>query len=243
MKDLFRNQLQMKFFGLMCTSSLFCLGLVLMRIIRLDFDSSEFSSYENYLQVRGTSTFLFLVWNLFLAWIPYLVSILLPRINTHFNHNWITILLICVWLSFFPNAPYILTDLFHLKSRAPIPYWYDLVLILSFAWTGLMLGYFSLLEIQHFLTQKLSGIKAWALTIIFIGLAGFGVYLGRFLRWNSWDIITHPQGLIQDLLNIFIHPTSFSGAIGLTVVLSVFLLLGYLVLWIAIDQKQYKFNT
>ena len=228
----------MNFFALMCLSTLFCFGLILMRILRLDLNIDGFSSYENYLQARGTRTFLFLVWNLFLAWIPYCITLLLPWVNKRFNKGWVTILTLGAWLCFFPNAPYILTDLFHLKSRAPIPHWYDLMLLLSFAWTGLMLGYLSLLEVQHFLTKKLSSAKAWGLTICFLGLAGFGVYVGRYLRWNSWDVVTKPEVLINDLLEMLQHPFSFSGAMGLTITLSVFLLLGYLTLWVAVTPHQ-----
>lgn len=167
--------------------------------------------------------FLFLNWNLFLAFIPWALTSLVvvyPRLR---KRKVIIPFILCCWLLFFPNAPYILTDLFHLRLRTSMPIWFDLVLILSYAWTGLFLGFLSLWDIEKFLLVSIK--QKWVSLIsgllLFIG--SFGVYIGRFLRWNSWDIITEPFNLaydIQDrLVNPFQHPTTW----GMTLFMGVFL--------------------
>lgn len=186
--------------------SLICFGLSIFRFIYSD-----------------NKLFLFLNWNLFLAFIPWLlssISILKPKIQK----NKITIFVLLIsWLLFFPNAPYILTDLFHLRLKSTIPIWFDLILILSFAWTGLLFGIFSLWDIQSILKNKIN--KFW-LAFISIGLlflGSFGIYLGRFLRWNSWDIITEPFKLIYDISDRIINPFSHPRTWGMTILMGLFL--------------------
>ncbi|MEP7170944.1 MAG: DUF1361 domain-containing protein, partial [Bacteroidota bacterium] len=141
------------------------------------------------------------------------------------------------WLSFFPNAPYILTDLFHLLNRQHIPLWYDLIMILSFAWTGLLTGFVSLIEIQNFFTEKYGKRLSWYLTIIALVLGSFGVYLGRFGRFNSWDVIANPFELSHDILTMFINPLHHIQMYGMTFFLSCFLILAYLTFFILIHSK------
>lgn len=184
------------------------------------------------LRVHYTSkiTFIFLVWNIFLALIPYGISTLLVLYHEKIQNRWLIVLPFAVWLSFFPNAPYILTDLFHLKQRPGVPYWYDLALILSFAWNGLMLGYASLLDIQSVITQRFNVWLGWVVALGSIVLGSFGIYLGRYLRWNSWDIISSPEGLIKDIAVRILNPMAHPQTFGVTIIFSVFLLTGYLLL-------------
>lgn len=140
--------------------------------------------------------FLFLVWNLFLAWIPYALSTRLKAFSGK-KQIW-SLSILSLWLLFYPNAPYIVTDLIHLRPRPPYPVWYDLSVLFSFAVTGLLLGAYSLINVQHWL----SGLwpkMARALPWVAIPLGSTGVYLGRFLRWNSWDVFTRPLYLMDDL--------------------------------------------
>ena len=131
------------------------------------------------------------------------------------------------WLLFFPNAPYILTDLFHLEPRAGVPYWYDLALLLSCAWNGLMLAYASLTDMQQLVTRRLGWWSGWAFATVALLLSSFGIYLGRYLRFNSWDILTNPLTLFYDIVHRLLHPTAYSGTWGVTLLYGVFLLLGY----------------
>ncbi|WP_029986079.1 DUF1361 domain-containing protein, partial [Pedobacter jeongneungensis] len=146
--------------------------------------------------ITDTKVFLFLNWNLFLAIIPWAISSLMLIYNL--NKKLPLVLLIISWILFFPNSPYILTDLFHLRLNGTAPIWFDLVLILSFAWTGLMYGLISLTDIDRQLSIYLNQKWVNAIIISFLFLASFGIYLGRYLRWNSWDIIQNPLGLAGD---------------------------------------------
>lgn len=174
-------------------------------------------------------TYSFLLWNLFLAAIPLGLSLLLGMMTPERRRFWL-LPISALWLLFFPNAPYILTDLLHLGRYSGIPLWYDLLLIVTAAWNGLMLGYASLLDMQRFVEERLGWLAGWAFSTGVLALSGYGVYLGRFHRWNSWDIVTNPFSLAYDILDTLLHPNHHHRAVGVTVLLGAFLLLGYLTL-------------
>ena len=174
-----------------------------------------------------------------MAWIPYLIALSLEGIHQWFGKNWITGLTILAWLFFFPNAPYILTDLLHLRSRAPIPIWYDMMVISSFAWTGLMLGLLSLYEIQLLLRRRFSVWLTWTIVGLCIAACGYGVYLGRYLRWNTWDVLANPLSLFKDILQTFTNPALSKGMLEISGVVTVFLLLAYL-MTISLISKEDK---
>ena len=236
-KSLFRSEQQFRLFIILSVSTLFSFLLFAFRLEYLNFDYAKINSVRDLCFYRGAQTFFFLNWNLFLAWIPYLVALSLPYFYQKFNSKILIAGVLFCWLLFFPNAPYILTDFLHLKKRMGIPLWYDMMLFLSFAWTGLILGYLSLLEVQKFLSTFFSKKIVNMISVTVLFLCGFGIYLGRFQRWNSWDIVTHPLSLFADILNILSNPQT----LGLAIVISVFLLLGYftLVTLTEGDRKDY----
>ncbi len=199
-------------------SSTFCVLLTIFRI--------QWSSGLGYI---------FLVWNLFLAWIPFFISSSLIKASRQGFPLFVPILLLPAWLVFFPNAPYILTDLFHLRHKSQIPVWFDLMLILSFAWNGLMIGFLSLLDIQQFIREKFSNTVGWLFVITALIASSYGVYLGRFERWNSWDVLANPVYLLKDILGTFTHERTF----GVTFLLSAFLIAGYLTLFNLIHAKKH----
>jgi len=140
----------------------------------------------------GHTWFSFMFWNLFLAGIPLGLAVLLTKIE-----RWrFAMPLIASWLLFFPNAPYVLTDLLHLKERGGVPLWFDLLMLLSFALVSLWMGFQSLHLVQVWITRKTTPFVAWSFVGSSLLLSGFGIYLGRFLRWNSWDIINRPGALL-----------------------------------------------
>jgi uncharacterized membrane protein len=101
----------------------------------------------------GKPVFLFINWNLFLAAIPWALSSIVVA-NPKLKHNGFALVaLVLAWLVFFPNSPYILTDLLHLRAMLGVPCWYDLLMILSFAWTGLLFGFLSLRDMETLLTD------------------------------------------------------------------------------------------
>ncbi|QIL77796.1 DUF1361 domain-containing protein [Hymenobacter sp. HDW8] len=172
-------------------------------------------------------TFVFLLWNLFLALIPFGFSTMLGLAAGPVRRR----LLLptgAIWLLFFPNAPYILTDLFHLAPRPGVPYWYDLALILTCAWNGLMLAYASLIEMQGLVRRRMGAVVGWGFATAAIVLSSFGIYLGRYLRWNSWDVFTNPLTLFYDILNRVLHPMAHPRTYGVTILFTAFLLLGYI---------------
>ena len=148
--------------------------------------------------------YLFLVWNLFLAVIPftltsYLVS--LPKLN-----KIVFVLWFGIWLLFLPNAPYIVTDLIHLRLNEGSFLWLDILVVSSFVFNGLLLFYLSLVDMKNQLKNHLNkSLTNYIITSILF-LSGFGVYLGRFLRYNSWEIISNPKYLFVDIINIALKP-------------------------------------
>jgi uncharacterized membrane protein len=159
--------------------------------------------------VTGSIRYTFLLWNLFLAWIPYILALLARRIAAGRNVTApvkpVAILLAVAWLFFYPNAPYILTDFIHV-IRTPLrvqPHplitenallWYDIILNSSFAFLGHIIGLISLLILHRTISQKFSRRWGWGFAVVAILLAGYGIYLGRFERLNSWDIVQEPVG-------------------------------------------------
>jgi uncharacterized membrane protein len=117
-----------------------------------------------------------------------------------------------------------------LRNRPDVPYWYDLAIILFFAWNGLMLGYASLLDIQTVVSKRFASWIGWCVSIASLVLAGFGIYLGRYLRWNSWDVIRAPTPLLHDIVLRLRDPFAYPNTYGVTVVFSTFLVLGYILL-------------
>lgn len=171
-----------------------------------------------------------LIWNLFLAWIPYGISLLMTKKESWFRSPPAFFGTVAVWLLFFPNAPYIITDLFHLKQQPGVPLWYDLMLIFSFAWNGLILGYLSLMKTEREISRRLGPLLTRGFVVAVIALGAYGVFLGRYLRWNSWDMFTNPFGLVLKMGYMATHPLDFTGAWGMTLLLAILTGIMYLTL-------------
>ena len=182
-------------------------------------------------------TYWSLSWNLFLACVPLLISKTI-RANEKRLTTVALIPAIGLWLLFFPNAPYILTDLFHLETRGGMPKWFDLLMVLTFAWTGLILGFASLMDIQQVVTNRYSRFTGWTISILSIIMGSFGIYLGRYLRWNSWDIVTSPESLVRDIYHIVINPVGHPRTVGMTLVFSAFLILVYMTFFFLKPEKE-----
>lgn len=232
LKSIFQTEKQYRLFLLLCLSTLLNFVLVGYRLIHTGFDFGQINEFYDLAMTRGT-TFLFLIWNLFLAWIPYILSLFLPKLP----NRWLAIPLLAVWLVFLPNAPYIVTDLMHIHYRSGIPLWYDMMMIFSFAWTGLLLGFISLLNVQAFLEKNIG--KRLSASIIWtaIGLCAFGVYMGRYQRWNTWDLLLQPFQLFWDVAGVVLHPFSNLGSLGLAAVMAGVLGIGYMTLRTLVGER------
>lgn len=171
-----------------------------------------------------------LVWNLFLAWIPYIFSMVSAAISRLAPRLWwLAIFPGLIWLAFFPNAPYLVTDFLHLAPRQGIPLWYDILLLASFSWTGIFLAIASLRTMQGLVKAHLGWIVSWLFVAIALGLSGLGIYLGRFERWNSWDILFHPKSILADIAVRLANPFDNLRFFGFTILFTAFLTVCYLV--------------
>lgn len=161
-------------------------------------------------------SYIFLAWNLFLALIPWWISNYLKQKETlQIKH----IPLLGAWLLFIPNSPYILTDLFHLKPRPYLPLWFDLVLVLSFALIGMIVFLKSLKDMFSILKVHVNPMLFALLIPIVFWLIAFGLYLGRYLRFNSWNVMNHPFQLMRQSFDILFEKDT----IGFTLIFSVFM--------------------
>ena len=169
-----------------------------------------------------------LAWNLILAWVPYLASLWALSAHLRRPHRpWLLIVPGALWLIFLPNAPYIVTDFMHLRPRPLVPLWYDVAILASCAGTGLLLAYSSLADVQSVMARKFSQHVGWLLAAAALVLSGFGIYLGRVLRWNSWDAVSSPLQLAADVADRALNPLAHPQTIGVTIVYGIALLLGY----------------
>jgi uncharacterized membrane protein len=175
----------------------------------------------------GSGYYVFLIGNLFLACVPLILSTTMRMADRRRCHWSIRGVLFGLWLLFLPNAPYILTDLLHLTRTAEAPAWYDLALLLSCSGTGLLLGYLSLVDVQELVARNFTPICGWIFALVSLVLSGFAIYLGRFLRWNSWDVLLTPTRLF-DITAVVVHPVSNARPLSVTLVFGIILALGYI---------------
>jgi uncharacterized membrane protein len=175
----------------------------------------------------GEFVLMFLVWNLFLAYVPLFITGWLQLHPRFIESRWKFAAAFIAWILFVPNSFYIITDLFHLRSYYTMPIWYDLALILSFAWNGLLPGLISVRSMER-MTRLHLGYRnqLWFIYPIMC-LNAFGVYIGRFLRFNSWDVITSPFGLVVDIADILLHPIAYKNAWGMVACYSVLMTIMY----------------
>ena len=173
----------------------------------------------------GSILYLFLVWNLMLAGIPYLLS---EKLKGKARFSIGAIFLLVLTILFLPNAPYITTDLFHLRGNFEDIIWYDTLLILSFAWSGLLLFFHSLNNINAFMRPWLPARKRTIALICIILLCAYGIYIGRYLRFNSWDVVSNPFSLLSQMMDHVINPFSHPRTWGMTLLYGVFLGFAYL---------------
>lgn len=180
----------------------------------------------------GSHHQMYLVWNLFLAWLPLAFALAVCWLGERGRpRRWPFLAAATGWFFFFPNAPYILTDLIHLGSKAQRFYWPDLVLILLFALTGLSLGFVSLFLMQRIVTHRFGWVGGWLFAASMAALSGFGIYAGRFLRWNSWDVFLSPVTLIDEGIRWVTTMPSEPRSLILPVLFGTLLFVSYITLY------------
>lgn len=209
---------QTPIFLVLCGTSVLCVLLLIVRAYRLE-----------------TLKFGFLLWNLFLAWLPLIVAMLASGLHRRLRGSvpsFVIVALGCAWVLLYPNAPYLTTDLIHLINDPSYSWyigedsllvWYDLIVFILFSWCGLLLGYMSMYHF-HALVRSYAGRTAgWLFVVVVSFLGGFGIYLGRVLRLNSWDAVFNPFRLLEGVREGLGH----NGAI-FTVLFGLMILIVYL---------------
>jgi uncharacterized membrane protein len=205
-----RKYRRLEFTLLLMASCFLSFGLIVLRVM-----------------ATGKLQFIFLIWNLFLAFIPFFIANWLYLFRDRFNK--ITVIpMVAMWLLFFPNAPYIITDIIHLHPSKDFGYWYNLLIVISCVWNALVMGLLSLNDIQNVLTEKFGKLTAWIVSISSVFIGAFGIYLGRILRWNSWDLFFDTKCLVYDITDRIINPMSHGRTLGVTLFYGMFLLIVYL---------------
>lgn len=216
--------------GALIISSLFAVVLLASRIIYLGGPCAE--GLE--MIYCPSMQFLFLVWNLILAWTPLLITFAL---GDQKRSSWVVGIAAVVWLLFFPNAPYLITDLIHLRPRAFIPLWYDAFLLFTYAYLGIWLAISALKKIKTQLTFHFNQTLSRIFVCLTLFLTGLGIYLGRIERWNSWDLFTRPGDLLKSVAQLLSNPTDNPQAYLMMGVFSVLMSLFY---WLSFKENKWS---
>jgi uncharacterized membrane protein len=176
----------------------------------------------------GYDTYSNLVWNLFLAWIPLgLALVVYDGARRRVRGVWL-VMFAGLWLLFFPNAPYLTTDMKYLRELGGAPIWFDAVLTGSAAFTGLALGFISLYLIHSVARSYFGAVQAWIGVWAVLALSSVGVFLGRFQRFNSWDVFTDPKPILGDIAKGVADPLNYPRTLAVTLVFGAFLVTTYL---------------
>ena len=196
--------------------SALCLGLFVFRLL-----------------ATGVSRYWFVPENLLLAWLALFFGwVLVQQLQSRGWRNWQSLVLTGLWLLFLPNAWYVMTDFIHVFDSGEISYLYDIAMITALTLTGFLLGFASLFMVHRQLLKRLDIFSSALLIGAVILLTSFAIYLGRDLRWNTWDILTNPSGLILNITDRLINPFGYPRALNVTAILFVLISTVYFALWL-----------
>ena len=191
--------------------------------------------------VTDSSRYIFLLWNLALAVIPLALAwLLVAQLRRRSWLDWRSILLSFLWLSFLPNSFYLITDFVHLRPNYEADLVFDIVLLSSFLLAGLALGFLSVYLVHREIIKRLRPNLAIGVVAVIFFISSFAVYLGRFNRFNSWDILLRPAGLLFDVSERVINPSAYSQTYLTTFILFGLFFSLYLVIWEAVQLSRRK---
>jgi uncharacterized membrane protein len=207
--------------GVLLAASAFAAGLVALRY-----------------GLSGSGQYLGLCWNLVLAWVPLAFALLAYDRDRRGRGGFALFAPLLLWLAFLPNAPYLVTDFVHLRDETTMPVWFDVALLSSFAWIGLLLGFVSVYLAQGVVRRHAGAAIGWAFVIAAFGACGIGVYVGRYLRLNTWDLVVRPLGVVGDVGAQLDSPR----LLGMSLVTAAFLTVAYAMLYsvlqVAVDDRR-----
>lgn len=179
-----------------------------------------------------TDRYWFLFWNLLLAWVPVVLVWLLTKELRH--RLWkepLPVMLTILWLGFLPNSFYLITDLVHLQNTGEVGLLYDSLIFMSIILNGLIAGMLSIYWVHTEIIKRRSRELAQILIGIIILAISFAIYLGRQLRWNTWDLLANPAGIIFDLSDHIINPLDHAQGFVITIAFFALLSSLYYVVW------------
>ncbi|HET9173960.1 MAG TPA: DUF1361 domain-containing protein [Candidatus Saccharimonadales bacterium] len=167
----------------------------------------------------------YLTWNLFLAWLPLLFATWLMRLlRTKLWSDWIPLGVSILWVLFLPNSFYLISDFIHLNNVPTVDVLFDTVMFSAFIYTGVLIGITSVYLVHRELRKRLTAVTSAVLIAGTLLVSSFAIYIGRDLRWNSWDVVTNPGGLLFDISDRILHPSAYHQMFVTTI--SFFILLG-----------------
>lgn len=212
-KRLSQHKYKVGVFALLGAASAVCVTLVLARVVH-----------------SGSLRYTTQIWNLFLAWIPFLLAYVAHILSWKRRLVYFVVpVFALLWLVFFPNAPYILTDLQHLSQESSVsPLWYDVILLVWFSWTGMLLGIVSLSLMQEIVRRAFNRLLGWVFVFVAAGLSSAGIYIGRFIRLNSWDLLQRPAESADNIGDWLADPSL--GSLGFIALYTLFFIFIYLIL-------------
>lgn len=196
-------------------------------------------------EVQNNSTYHnYLLWNLTLAWVPFIASLLLVKLlEVRRWMSWLPLFVTVAWLLFLPNTFYMLTDYIHLHDVGSADRVFDAVMFSMLIAVGIGLGFASLALIHRELNKRVTSVTAWRIVGLVLLLTSFAIYVGRELRWNSWDVIVRPAGILFDLSEILLNPAAHPQVFITTVTFFVLLTTLYYCGWqllVAVRHKQIR---
>jgi len=189
--------------------------------------------------LTGTLHLWFVIWNLALAWISLaIIWILTNRLKKSQWLSWQNIGLSALWLIFLPNTWYVLTDFVHVSTSGEINQLFDIVLMGVLTVCGFTLGFTSLYLMHKQFLRRFGERASGLMVALVILICSFGIYIGRDLRWNSWDVVTNPSGVIISVSDRVIDPFGHPRAVNMTGLFFVLISIMYLAIWIYLRPEQ-----
>ena len=180
----------------------------------------------------GETTHDYLLWNLFLSWLPFILAVWLRyTLRNHLWSSWKALFITIAWLLLLPNSFYMISDFIHLRDLSEEQILFSAITFTAFVFTSLCLGIASLYIVHTELLKRMRGRAAAILVGVLLLAVSVAIYVGRDLRWNSWDIIVSPFGLLFDVSERLLHPDQYGQVLGVTLPFFVLLATMYYVIW------------
>jgi uncharacterized membrane protein len=174
----------------------------------------------------------YLFWDLLLSWLPLLFAVWLTRVlRRKLWSSWEGLLASVLWLLFLPNSFYMISDFIHLQDVQTVNVLYDAVMFTSIIYTAVLLGFSSLYLVHLQLKRRLSANSAAGWIGVTLLVSSLAIYLGRDLRWNSWNVLTNPGGLLFDISDRLLHPSAYPDMFLTIISFFVLLTSMYALLW------------